>query len=75
LETFVRGSDGAVYHRWQAAPNADWSGWSTLDTLGGQIASDPVVGRTVDGRLQVFVVTRDSTLWSRWQVVPNGGWS
>jgi hypothetical protein len=34
LEVFVRGSNGALYHKWQISPNDGWSGWASL---GGKI--------------------------------------
>ncbi len=30
LEVFVRGSDKALYHKWQTAPNNGWSGWASM---------------------------------------------
>jgi len=30
LELFVRGADGAVWHKWQTAPNNGWSGWASM---------------------------------------------
>ena len=30
LEVFVRGTDGALWHIWQTAPNNGWSGWASL---------------------------------------------
>ena len=71
LEVFVRGSDKALWHIWQTAPNNGWSGWSSL---GGSI-SDPAVGRNKDGRIEVFVRGSDGALWHIWQTAPNNGWS
>jgi hypothetical protein len=34
LEVFVHGTDNALWHIWQTAPNNGWSSWNTL---GGQI--------------------------------------
>jgi hypothetical protein len=31
---FARGSSGALYHKWQTAPNNGWSGWASM---GGKI--------------------------------------
>ena len=72
LEIFVRGTDNALWHRWQTAPNNGWSGWSSL---GGVITSDPLVTRNADGRLEVFVRGTDNAVWHRWQTHPNNGWS
>ena len=30
LEVFARGTDNALWHKWQTAPNSGWSGWGTL---------------------------------------------
>ena len=30
LEVFVRGTDDALWHMWQTAPNNGWSGWASL---------------------------------------------
>ncbi|WP_228489244.1 C1 family peptidase [Raineyella fluvialis] len=71
LEVFARGSDGALWHNWQTAPNNGWSGWASL---GGWIDT-PVVARNADGRLEVFVIGSDHALWHKWQTAPNNGWS
>ena len=68
---FAQGSDGALWHIWQTAPNNGWSSWASL---GGWI-SDIVVGQNADGRLELFVVGSDHALWHNWQTAPNNGWS
>ena len=30
LEVFARGTDNALWHIWQTAPNNGWSGWASL---------------------------------------------
>ena len=72
LEVFARGTDNALWHQWQTAPNNGWSGWASL---GGVITSDPVVGRNADGRMEVFARGTDNAVWHQWQVAPNSGWS
>lgn len=73
FEVFVRGTDGALYHRWQTRPSNGWNaGWSSL---GGQVIGTPAVGRNADGRLEVFAKGLDGALWHRWQVRPNGTWA
>ena len=71
LELFARGSDHALWHVWQTAPNNGWSGWASM---GGWIDS-PVVACNADGRLEVFVIGSDHALWHVWQTAPNNGWS
>ena len=72
LEAFVRGSDNALYHMWQTAPNGNWSGWAGL---GGLLTSNIAVGRNADGRLEAFVRGTDNALYHMWQTAPNGNWS
>jgi len=72
LEAFATGTDSALWHLWQTAPNGGWSGWSSL---GGVITSDQALGHNADGRLEVFVRGTDDALWHIWQTAPGGGWS
>jgi len=72
LEIFARGTDNALWHQWQTAPNNGWSGWASL---GGFITSDPVVINNADGRMEVFVRGSDNAVWHRWQTAPSNGWS
>ncbi|GGD26709.1 matrixin family metalloprotease [Nocardioides daphniae] len=71
IEVFAQGTDGALWHIWQTAPNNGWSGWSSL---GGWL-SNPTVGRNKDGRLEVFGRGADGALWHKWQLTPGGAWS
>ncbi|WP_380166949.1 matrixin family metalloprotease [Jannaschia sp. R86511] len=71
METFARGTDGAVWHRWQTAPSNGWSGWASR---GGVITSEIAVGRNQDGRLEIFARGTDNALWHQWQQ-SGGGWS
>jgi hypothetical protein len=76
LEVFVSVLGGALWHLWQTAPGAGWSGW---ESLAGEPANDVGVGRTADGRLELFAEARAASgphaLWHRWQVAPGGAWS
>ncbi|WP_448639414.1 matrixin family metalloprotease [Geodermatophilus sp. URMC 63] len=72
MEVFVRGTDNALWHIWQTAPN---NGWSTWQSLGGGIQGAPTVGRNADGRMEVFARGNDGALWHIWQTAPNSGWS
>lgn len=74
LELFVVAGDGAVWHRWQTAPNNGWSAWSSLGSQGGGFA-DLGVGRNADGRLELFATLQHgSDLWRRCQTAPNSSW-
>ena len=72
LEVFVRGTDNALWHNWQTAPNNGWSGWASE---GGVLTSNITVGSNADGRLEMFVRGTDQALWHNWQTAPNNGWS
>ncbi|TLM74526.1 matrixin family metalloprotease [Pseudarthrobacter sp. NamB4] len=72
MEAFARGTDGAVWRRWQTTPSGDWSGWNSL---GGVITSEIGVASNLDGRLEIFVRGTDNALWHKWQTAPNGNWS
>jgi acylphosphatase len=72
LEIFARGTDNALWHQWQTAPNNGWSGWASL---GGIITSDPVLALNADGRMEVFVRGSDNAVWHQWQTAPSNGWS
>ena len=64
---FVRGSDNALYHKWQNVPSGAWSAWASE---GGVLTSDIAVGQNADGRLEVFVRGTDNALWHKWQGAP-----
>lgn len=72
MEIFARGTDNALWHKWQTAPNSGWSGWASL---GGVITTDPTVAQNADGRLEVFARGTDNAVWHIWQTAPNNGWS
>jgi hypothetical protein len=67
MELFVRGTDNALWHRWQTAPNSGWSPWASL---GGVLTSNIAVGQNADGRLELFVRGTDGALWHKWQGAP-----
>lgn len=71
LEVFALGDDASVHHRWQAQPNYPFDGWASL---GGPLASAPVVGTNQDGRLEVVAIGEDGALYHRWQTDP-GRWA
>ncbi|HEX8651392.1 MAG TPA: matrixin family metalloprotease [Pyrinomonadaceae bacterium] len=71
LEVFAKGTDNALWHIWQTAPNNGWSGWASR---GGVMGSKVAAGRNQDGRLEVFVRGTDGALWHIWQHAA-GGWS
>jgi hypothetical protein len=72
LEVFASGTDNALWHIWQTAPNNGWSAWTSLN---GVLTSDRAIGRNADGRLEVFVRGTDGAVWHIWQTSPGGGWS
>ncbi|EFY96618.1 hypothetical protein X797_007936 [Metarhizium robertsii] len=67
-DIFVRGSDNAVYHKWQLGnPGTAWGPSDTgFQNLGGSILSDvTVVSRGYD-RLDAFVVGADNACYHGW---------
>ena len=72
LEVFYIGTDNALYHNWQTAPNGT-SGWASQAALGG-FAKALAVGENEDGRLEVFYIGTDNALYHNWQTLA-GGWS
>lgn len=77
LEAFTVGTDGALWHIYQVAPNGIWSGWAPLGTPPNVHAvTVPIVGQNADGRLEVFTIGSDGALWHIWQTRPGQGpWS
>ena len=41
LELFVRGNDGALWHKWQEQRGGAWSTWSSRGSAGGGFAGSP----------------------------------
>lgn len=79
LEVFARGSNGAIWHDVQSAPNSStWSTWSKLATTTG-FASDPYAVQNADGHLEVFARKSDGSISQDVQSAPNSsswsGWS
>jgi len=65
----VRGTDNALWHKWQVAPNGSWSNWASE---GGVLTSNIAVASNQDGRLEVFALGTDQALWHDWQTQPIG---
>lgn len=61
LELFVQGTDAALYHNWQNAPNGG-TGWFGWQRIGGSI-SLLSLARDGAGRLAAFVRGGDSALY------------
>ncbi|MFC8342189.1 hypothetical protein [Streptomyces sp. NPDC057280] len=66
LDTFVRGTDSALWHKWYQ------NGWSNWESLGGILTSEPAAVSWGNGRIDVFVRGTDSALWHKWF---QNGWS
>lgn len=69
MELFVRGTDNALWHKWQTAPNGPFAEWHSL---GGTFSGDPAVGYNADGRMEVIVRGTDASFWHKWQTTVNG---
>ena len=66
LDTFVKGADNALWHKWFAG---GWSGW---ESLGGIIDGSPAAVSWSSGRIDTFARGMDNALWHKWF---DGGWS
>src|SRR6266566_2719587 len=76
LEVFTVGTDGALWHIYQVAPNGTWSSWTPQGKPPNLNAVNaPIVAQNADGRLEAFTVGADGALWHVWQTTPNGTWS
>jgi Astacin (Peptidase family M12A) len=71
IDAFALGADHAIWHVKQTAVNGGWGSWQSL---GGYLRSIPVVGRNLDGRLELLAVGWDNQLYHKWQD-SNGNWS
>jgi MYXO-CTERM domain-containing protein len=71
LDYFARGTDGTLMHQY-------WTGssWGALESLGGELTSDPVVSAWGPNRLDVFARGKDDDLvhmywngstWGEWE--------
>ena len=75
LEVFTVGTDGALWHLWQVAPNGTWSNWTSLSNPAtATVQSAPSVRKNKDGRLEAFNIGSDGALWHIWQMSPGGAW-
>ncbi|MCP3136962.1 PASTA domain-containing protein [Pyxidicoccus xibeiensis] len=72
LVVFDRGTDNAMWHRWQLTRNGAWSDWGPL---GGTWTSDPDCALNAPGGLVVFARGTDGAIWHCWQEGPDGDWS
>ncbi len=72
LEVFAQGADNTLHHAWQFDLSDGWSSWQSL---AGDVAGRPAVGRNADGRLEVFARASDNTLRHVWQADAQGNWS
>jgi len=75
LEAFAIGSDEALWHIWQLAPNGSWSNWNSLNKPSGTgNITTPLASQNQDGRLEAFAIGSDGALWHIWQTTPGGTW-
>jgi hypothetical protein len=77
-ELFIIGTDAALWHTWQVAPNVGWSDWESLgkpsDLFDGsepakdRDLSEPLVQSNADGHLEVFA-PGNGAFCNRWQAI------
>ena len=72
LQFFVRGTDGAIYTKWQQSLNGNWSEWQNFGASGLQ--RDPAVSINADGRQELFARGGDGAIYFKWQREANGAW-
>jgi len=75
LVVFVRGTDQALWYRYQIYPNSTtWSNWISL---GGKWLGKPAVAANWDGRLDLFVRDVNGNVYQTWQTQTDsaGSWS
>lgn len=70
LALFARGSDGALWHKWENTPGGTWSAWISL---GGGVF-DPVATVNTDGKMEVFVRGNNDALYRVRQKTAGGAW-
>jgi phosphatidylserine/phosphatidylglycerophosphate/cardiolipin synthase-like enzyme len=79
LELFVLGDDGVLYHRWQTAPNDDWSDWESFSRnyrdIGTGVVGVAAVGLDQDRCLDVVARGADGALHHIRKLDPSGEWS
>jgi hypothetical protein len=79
LELFCVGDGGTgsnLYHMWQTTPGGSWSEWLSLGNPAPIMGfSTPALGRSADGRLELFCVGGGGLLYHMWQTTPGGSWS
>jgi hypothetical protein len=76
LDVFMKGADGALWHKFYDA-SVGWQGWSSLGAppIGVTLASDPVAISWGYARIDIFVRGSDNALWHKYYDVNLGGWS
>ncbi|GAB2723532.1 hypothetical protein GCM10010442_50930 [Kitasatospora kifunensis] len=68
LDLFVRGKDNAIWH-------LDYSnGWSTWESLGAKIISDPAATSPNNGRIDLVGLGTNNNIWHKYWT-PGTGWT
>lgn len=74
LEVYALDQSRRLTHRWQVAPNGNWSGWLASD-FPAFAQGSPGVGLNEDGRLEVFWLGDDNQMWHAYQKTAGGTWT
>jgi len=72
VEVFGRGSDNAIWHKYQSRPNSDleWTVWDPLDK-NMKFTSDPVAALSSEGFIHIFAKGVDNSLMHKTQFTNN----
>lgn len=72
ISVFIRGVDGAIWHRRRDSKRGWENEWYAWESLGGQIVSEPKAASWAEGRLDVFAQSTDGRLFHR--AFDRGAW-
>ncbi|SEP74724.1 hypothetical protein [Lentzea albida] len=64
MQVFVRRADGHMVTAWQHTAGENFAG---IDDIGGNLASDPVIGRQANGAKAAYARFTDGSVMTTWQ--------
>ncbi|CAI6087140.1 unnamed protein product [Clonostachys chloroleuca] len=66
IDVFVRGTDNAVYHKWQNGGGTDFLPAGNFENLGGTIFSNISAVSWGPNRIDLFALGTNNACWHRW---------